>query len=90
MDAVSRKILDSMKYAEERSGNFTLFYLNKYTGIQVARSHEGYSHFQQYYVKKDGKVKYSFAIKEREAALHAGMSLFLEKVSDAALKAKGK
>jgi len=82
MDNISKEIKDNLRYMQERNGMFTLFYLNKYTGIAVVRSHEGYNHFAQWYIKVDGKIKKSYEIKEREEALQAGYFIFLDMLSD--------
>jgi hypothetical protein len=88
MDIESKKILDNLRYMEERNGIFTLFYFNNYTGVTVTRSHEGYNHFAQWYIKLNGKIKKSYEIKERELALQAGCFLFYELVSNEILKIK--
>jgi hypothetical protein len=90
MDATSKKIINNLHYMEERNGMFTLFHLNVFTGISVVRSHEGYNHFAQWYVKIDGKIKKSYEIKEREQALYAGYSYFIEKFSNCLLQVKEK
>jgi len=89
MDALSRKIQNNLRYIQERSGIFTLFYLNKYTGISIQRSHEGYNHFAQWYVKVWGKIKKSYEIKEREAALQSGYFIFYESLGDKIQEKKG-
>jgi len=74
---------------QERTGNFTLFHLNKYTGVSVVRSHEGYNHFAQWYLKVNGKIKKSYDLKEREIAMEAGYFLFYEILGDKLQEMKG-
>jgi hypothetical protein len=89
IDEASRKIRLSLRYVEERSGTFTLFYRNVYTGVQVARSHEGYNHFAKWQVKEGGKVKFNFEIRERELALQTGIIFWQDKLADTLLKRTG-
>jgi len=82
MDDVSRFIKDNLRYVQERSGTYTLFHSNVYTGISVSRSHEGYNHFACWYIKFHGKIKQSYGVKEREEALQAGYFLFYEMLAE--------
>jgi hypothetical protein len=63
-----------------------LLYKGKKTKVMIERSHEGYNHFALYYIKFEGKVTGQFTVKEKEAALGAGMALFWDKVGEALLK----
>jgi len=89
MDNVSREIMKDLQYTEERCGIFTLFYKSRYTNVCVCRSHEGYNHFAQWYVKLNGKIKESMPLKERERALQAGYFVFYEQLSNQLQKIKG-
>lgn len=82
MDDFSRQVRDNLRYVEKPAGNFRLFYLNRYTGITVARSHEGYNHFARWYVRLDGKIKKTYEIKNREEALETGYFMFYEMIGD--------
>jgi len=88
MDKASEWIVNNLNYIEERSGIYTLFHLNKYTGISIARSHEEYNHFAQWYLKINGKIKKSFEIREKEKALREGYVSFYEMVGENILKMK--
>jgi len=80
---------DNLKYSQEKDGIYLLLHLGKNTNIMVQRSHEGYSHFAQWFLKYNGKIKKSYEIKEKNEALQAGYFLFIELVTEKMLKKKG-
>jgi hypothetical protein len=60
------------------------------TGIAVRRSHEGYSHFACWHVTDGGKIKKSFPLNEKNAALAKGTSLYFEKLGSEILRKHGR
>ena len=82
MEDLSKWIRENLSYMEERNGTFTLFHLNRYTGISVVRSHEGYNKFAQWYVKVNGKIRESREISKREEALYAGYLAFYDLIAE--------
>ena len=78
-----------MEYRDCNDGNLHLFNKSIDTGIMIKRSHEGYNHFACWYVTDNGKIKKDYPIKEKEAALAKGKSVYLEKLSNSILKTRG-
>jgi chloramphenicol O-acetyltransferase len=88
MEELSKWIKENLSYVEERNGSFTLFHLNRYTGVSVVRSHEGYNKFAQWYIKVNGKIKESREISKREEALYAGYIAFYDLIADKLIEIK--